>query len=62
MIFDDATTIGMVRLYASETAKKLSEIFDAAKEREPGEGGNPDEEIAIDFGANAQSKLDDLFG
>src|SRR5882724_8001827 len=27
IIFDEATTVGMVRLYAAETAKRLAELF-----------------------------------
>jgi predicted regulator of Ras-like GTPase activity (Roadblock/LC7/MglB family) len=61
VIFDDATTIGMVRLYANETAKKLSEIFETVLERVPGSLG-AEEEIAIDFEDSAQSTLDDVFG
>lgn len=34
-VFDDRTTIGMIRLYAGETAQRLGEIFDAAAKREP---------------------------
>jgi predicted regulator of Ras-like GTPase activity (Roadblock/LC7/MglB family) len=34
-VFDDRTTIGMVRLYASQTADKLGQIFAEAAKRPP---------------------------
>ena len=33
VIFDDKTTLGMVRLYASQVSSKLAEIFDDIAER-----------------------------
>ncbi|MGE0144968.1 MAG: roadblock/LC7 domain-containing protein, partial [Planctomycetota bacterium] len=33
ILFDDRTTVGMVRLYANETAKKLGEVFADAEKR-----------------------------
>ncbi|RME22366.1 MAG: roadblock/LC7 domain-containing protein [Candidatus Zixiibacteriota bacterium] len=58
VIFDDRTTIGMVRLYAKETAIELGKVFEeiAAKQND---GGNP--EISDDFAEMAQDKLDDIF-
>ncbi len=59
VIFDDSTTIGMVRLYANETAKRLMEIFEHAKgDRDPQE----DEQISEGFQASAQNRLDDVLG
>src|SRR5262249_37248534 len=40
ILFDDRTTVGMVRLYASETAKKLALIYKQAIEREA-KAGDP---------------------
>jgi predicted regulator of Ras-like GTPase activity (Roadblock/LC7/MglB family) len=65
VIFDDATTIGMVRLYSNETAKKLQVLFDVAMNRSPGEvpeGAEADEEISSDFDSTAKTTLDDVFG
>ena len=62
VIFDDATTIGMVRLYAAETTKKLTEIFESASQREPGARGTAEEEISVDFGSDAKGILDDILG
>lgn len=59
VIFDDSTTIGMVRLYANETSKRLMEVFEKAKNKtEP----PPGEEIDDSFGDSARSRLDDVLG
>lgn len=56
VIFDERTTIGMVRLYANEAAKKLGKVFAQA-------GRTPDdEELTEDFGEVAGDALDQLFG
>ena len=57
VIFDDKTTLGMVRLYASQVSSKLSEVFDDIAERKV-EG----EKISQEFGEAAKGKLDDIFG
>lgn len=58
VIFDDRTTIGMVRLYARETAKELTQVFENVTERkqDPSAGG-----ISDDFSDKAQERLDDIF-
>ena len=56
ILFDDRTTVGMVRLYATETAKKLAGIYRDALRREP-----PDALLDEEFGSDAKSKLDNLF-
>ena len=59
VIFDDSTTIGMVRLYANETSKRLMEVFEKAKTKaEP----PPGEEIDEGFSNSARSRLDDVLG
>jgi predicted regulator of Ras-like GTPase activity (Roadblock/LC7/MglB family) len=57
IIFDDKTTLGMVRLYASQVSSKLASLFDeiAARKTEA-------ESISKDFSSQAKSKLDDVFG
>jgi len=57
VIFDDRTTIGMVRLYAKESATDLAKIFTSLKAM--GNSGNSG--IADDFAASAGEKLDDIF-
>jgi predicted regulator of Ras-like GTPase activity (Roadblock/LC7/MglB family) len=54
IVFDDRTTIGMVRLYAKETADRLKEIISEATE-----GSS----VGLDdvFSQTAQSKIDDVF-
>jgi predicted regulator of Ras-like GTPase activity (Roadblock/LC7/MglB family) len=57
VIFDDKTTLGMVRLYASQVSSKLAELFnDIAQRKSEGE------KISQEFGQAAKGKLDDIFG
>ena len=58
ILFDDRTTVGMVRLYANETAKKLSEIYKVAESRD---GNDPDANLDADYGDSARKKLENLF-
>lgn len=56
VIFDDRTTIGMIRLYAKEAGENLRKIL----ERSPDENkGNM--ELGDDFSESADAKLDDIF-
>lgn len=57
ILFDDRTTVGMVRLYANETAKKLAEIYRAAINRKPDHLARLDS----DYGDSAKRKLENLF-
>ncbi len=61
VIFDEATTVGMVRLYAAETTKRLTELFEK-QDREIRAGTKKQEDLDGDFADNAKGKLDDLFG
>ena len=56
ILFDDRTTVGMVRLYAGETAKKLAEVYRAALER-----GDDGADLGEDYGNDARKTLDKLF-
>ena len=56
VIFDDRTTIGMVRLYAKETAKELAGVFQGILDRKQTTEG-----ISDDFSDKAQERLDDIF-
>jgi predicted regulator of Ras-like GTPase activity (Roadblock/LC7/MglB family) len=56
VIFDDRTTIGMVRLYAKETTGELCRIFEDIGAKEQGESG-----VDSDFADVAQDRLDDIF-
>ncbi len=56
ILFDDRTTVGMVRLYANETAKKLGDIYSDAE-------GRPTPDVSLDkaYGNSAKKRLDNLF-
>lgn len=56
VIFDDRTTIGMVRLYTKEAAKKLQEVMErAGKKRLKA----PDDQLNVS--KEAEERLEDLF-
>lgn len=57
VIFDDRTTIGMVRLYAKETATELAKIFDQLKTKT----GTKQNNITQEFADMTQDRLDDIF-
>jgi len=59
VIFDDRTTIGMVRLYAKESAQELSKIFEEISHQDNSKGQANG--IGNDFADMAQNKLDDIF-
>ncbi|MDD5426911.1 MAG: roadblock/LC7 domain-containing protein [candidate division Zixibacteria bacterium] len=56
VIFDDRTTIGMVRLYAKEASLELTKVFQEIQNNSKGGAG-----ISDDFSEEAQDKLDDIF-
>lgn len=56
VIFDDRTTIGMIRLYAKEVGETLKTILeDKAHER------GADLQLGKDFSDSAEAKLDNIF-
>ncbi len=57
VLFDDSTTLGMVRLYVTEAVKRLSDLFDRAHKSIRGD----DEAINPSYSADAQAALDKLF-
>ena len=59
VIFDDRTTIGMVRLYAKETAVELARIFDQIQAN--ADDAPQQQTVTNEFAAGAQDKLDDIF-
>ena len=61
-IFDDRTTIGMVRLYAKEATNKLSEIFREILSRKDAAPPDQEDGMGSDFGEAARGALDDVFG
>lgn len=58
IIFDDRTTIGMIRIFAQELADKLSHVLKKAEAKSDA-GNDPD--IGDDFHSEASGKLDDFF-
>ncbi len=61
IVFDDHTTIGMVRLYAQQTAKKLDALLERAAERDHAAGDAPRETVSDTFPDSAKEKLADVF-
>lgn len=59
VVFDDRTTIGMVRLYAKEVAVELAKVFDQIRENAKKDTGK--DGISDDFASMAQDRLDDIF-
>lgn len=55
IIFDDRTTIGMVRLYSKESAKILKETIEQARLKKIPEGKK------MEIGRDVEERLDDLF-
>ena len=60
VIFDDTTTLGMVRLYVNEAVKRLNQIFELASSNANGNAGT---EVPLDqdYSETAMNKLDNLF-
>ncbi len=57
VIFDDRTTIGLVRLYTKQTSEELTTILAfATKEKR-----DKRTQMASDFSSSLESKLDDIF-
>jgi predicted regulator of Ras-like GTPase activity (Roadblock/LC7/MglB family) len=61
-IFDDNTTVGMVRLYASEAAKRLTSIFRRKEVEECLAGDGDVEEAPTDFLPESHGALEDILG
>ncbi len=61
VIFDDRTTIGMVRLYSKEASGNLEKIFSSASLRDRRAEKNKETELDSEFSASLESKLDDIF-
>ncbi len=55
VIFDDRTTIGMVRLYCREASEKLNDVFSEP----PPDTDHPG--LDVDFARTAESRIDDVF-
>ncbi len=62
VIFDETTTVGMVRLYAAEAATRLEELFKEHEKKQLAGEIDDEEDLEEGFVTSAQDKLDDLFG
>ena len=58
MVFDQRTNLGLVRYYAVETTRKLTQILGTIESSAAGRGS---EQLASDFGSSAAAALDKLF-
>lgn len=57
VIFDDRTTIGMVRLYAKECGEELASVLSQAHQ----EKKKSEQAIDSEFAASAEDRLNDIF-
>jgi predicted regulator of Ras-like GTPase activity (Roadblock/LC7/MglB family) len=61
VIFDDRTTIGMVRLYAKEVSENLARVLSFANRQDhPAKVGNRTD-LDSEFSASLETRLDDVF-
>ena len=58
VLFDERTTLGMVRLYAGETARRLVTLLEETRTRRR----SPPEELDAGFGTSAKGAVDKLLG
>ena len=58
IVFDDRTTIGMVRLYAEDLGKRVAGIFERAQERAKTKAPR---DLGDEFAEDAQDRLDEFF-
>jgi predicted regulator of Ras-like GTPase activity (Roadblock/LC7/MglB family) len=61
VIFDDRTTIGMVRLYAKETSEDLEKTLSLPHPEEPAAEPESQDDQSSEFSASLDSRLDDVF-
>ncbi len=59
IVFDDRTTLGMVRLYSNEVTGRVVEALKKAEERNK---TRPPQRLQADFEAAAEERLSDFFG
>jgi predicted regulator of Ras-like GTPase activity (Roadblock/LC7/MglB family) len=63
VVFDQRTTLGLVRVRVKQTVAELIRIFQAifSKLETGGGGGQPQSPLGADFASEAESELDNLF-
>jgi len=60
VVFDDQTTIGMVRLCADQAVRRLTALFKEIEGRHA-RGEDPEDSIDTGYNEEAQDKVDDVF-
>jgi len=60
VVFDETTTLGMIRLYVNEAVRKLEDLFNDI-ERSHKDASNPDIEELANMSESAKDTLDALF-
>ncbi len=62
VVFDQRTTLGLVRVRVKQTVAELVKLFQAIFSKlDGGPGAQPQSPLGSDFGAEAESELDNLF-
>ncbi len=61
VIFDDRTTIGMVRLYAKEASENLEKIFSSANRQDRPTESQKKTDSDSEFSTSLENRLDDIF-
>jgi predicted regulator of Ras-like GTPase activity (Roadblock/LC7/MglB family) len=62
VVFDQRTTLGLVRVRVKQTVAELVKLFQAIFSKlDGGPGTQPQSQLGSDFGAEAESELDNLF-
>lgn len=55
ILFDQRTNLGLVRFYAQECVRRITEVFEEISQQ------TAQDELSGDFGSEAEAALDDLF-
>lgn len=61
VIFDDRTTIGMVRLYAKEVSENLNQILSSGQSADITVRSGNKSEMDTEFSTSVETRLDDIF-
>jgi hypothetical protein len=59
VIFDEGTTLGMVRLYVADVISKLSQLFQEMRAK--GNPGEADQGLNSEYSQSAKNMLNSLF-
>ena len=62
VVFDDTTTVGMVRVYSQETSSRLAQVFAEHEKKQAESNRDPSDDLEDGYADGAKDKLDDLFG